>query len=96
MIKVPATDAGVPAIRQLTGEGINVNITLIFGIDYYERVMDAYIGGLQDLGEGKPLDTAASVASFFVSRVDTEVDKRLDALIDAEQSEAARSNSCES
>jgi len=84
MIKVPATDAGVPAIRQLTSEGINVNITLIFGIDYYEKVMDAYISGLQDLqANGKPIGTVASVASFFVSRVDTEVDKRLDALITA-------------
>jgi transaldolase len=84
MIKVPATDAGIPAIRQLTSEGINVNITLIFGIDYYEKVMDAYISGLQDLqANGKPIGRVASVASFFVSRVDTEVDKRLDALISA-------------
>jgi transaldolase/glucose-6-phosphate isomerase len=91
MIKVPATDAGIPAIRQLTGEGINVNITLIFGIDYYEKVMDAYIGGLEDLrARGKRLDKVASVASFFVSRVDTEVDKRLDVLIDAEPDEARK------
>jgi transaldolase/glucose-6-phosphate isomerase len=84
MIKVPATDAGIPAIRQLTSEGINVNITLIFGIDYYEKVMDAYISGLQALqANGKPIGRVASVASFFVSRVDTEVDKRLDALISA-------------
>jgi transaldolase len=91
MIKVPATTAGVPAIRQLTGEGINVNITLIFGIEYYEKVMDAYIAGLQDLQtRGRALDQVASVASFFVSRVDTEVDKRLDALIDAVQDEARK------
>jgi transaldolase len=91
MIKVPATDEAVPAIRQLTGEGINVNITLIFGIDYYEQVMDAYIGGLHDLrSRGEPLDRVASVASFFVSRVDTEVDRRLEALIAAEQNEGQR------
>ncbi len=91
MIKVPATNAGVPAIRRLTGEGINVNITLIFGIEYYEKVMDAYIGGLQDLQtRGRSLDKVASVASFFVSRVDTEVDKRLDALIAAAPDEARK------
>ncbi|HEX8598275.1 MAG TPA: transaldolase [Chloroflexia bacterium] len=91
MIKVPATDAGVPAIRRLTAEGVNVNITLIFGIDYYERVMDAYIAGLEDLiSAGKPLDRVVSVASFFVSRVDTAVDKRLDALIGGEHNEAKR------
>ena len=85
MIKVPATNEGIPAIRQLTGEGINVNITLIFGIDYYELVMDAYIAGLHDLSsKGNPIGTVTSVASFFVSRVDTEVDRRLDALIEAE------------
>jgi transaldolase len=86
MIKVPATDEGVPAIRALTSEGINVNITLIFGIDYYEQVMDAYIGGLRERrSRGEPIGTVRSVASFFVSRVDVEVDKRLDALIGAEQ-----------
>ncbi len=91
MIKVPATDEGVPAIRQLTGEGINVNITLIFGIDYYEQVMDAYIGGLHDLrSRGEPIDKVTSVASFFVSRVDVEVDRRLDALIAAAQNEETR------
>jgi transaldolase len=91
MIKVPATDEGVPAIRALTGEGINVNITLIFGIDYYEGVMDAYLGGLHDRKSlGEPIDKVRSVASFFVSRVDTEVDKRLDVLIDAEQDESKR------
>jgi transaldolase/glucose-6-phosphate isomerase len=91
MIKVPATDEGVPAIRQLTGEGINVNITLIFGIDYYEQVMDAYIGGLHDLrSKGEPIDRVTSVASFFVSRVDVEVDRRLDELIDTEKKEGTR------
>jgi transaldolase/glucose-6-phosphate isomerase len=91
MIKVPATDAGVPAVRRLTAEGINVNITLIFGIDYYEKIMAAYISGLEDrTSQGLPIERVASVASFFVSRVDTEVDKRLDALIDVEHDEARR------
>jgi transaldolase/glucose-6-phosphate isomerase len=91
MIKVPATDKGVPAIRALTSEGININITLIFGIDYYEQVMDAYISGLEDRkSRGEPIDNVRSVASFFVSRVDVEVDKRLDALIEAEQNEGRK------
>ena len=91
MVKVPATKEGIPAIRQLIGEGRNINITLIFGVDYYEHVMDAYLAGLETLAaDGTPLDQVASVASFFVSRVDTEVDRRLDALIAAEQSEARR------
>jgi transaldolase/glucose-6-phosphate isomerase len=82
LVKVPATAEGMPAIRKLIGEGIKVNITLIFAIAAYEQVMDAYLAGLEQLvARGMPLDTMASVASFFVSRVDTEVDKRLDALI---------------
>ncbi len=84
-IKVPATDAGIPAIRQLLSEGINVNITLIFSVEYHERVMDAYIEALEDRAQrGEPVDHLASVASFFVSRVDTEVDKRLGKLIESE------------
>lgn len=68
-VKVPATGAGIPAIRQLIGEGININITLIFGIGCYEQVMEAYIAGLEHLAaEGKPLNRVAPVASFFVSR----------------------------
>jgi len=91
-IKVPATDQGIPAIRQLISEGININITLIFSIDYYERVMDAYLEGLeQRVSEGKPIDKIASVASFFVSRVDTEVDKRLQKLIESEQDSQKKS-----
>ncbi len=85
-VKVPATDAGIPAIRQLIGEGINVNITLIFAIESYERVMDAYLGGLEQLvADGQPLNRVASVASFFVSRVDGAVDRRLGALLQVEQ-----------
>ena len=81
MIKVPGTAEGAVAVRTLIGAGLNVNITLLFAIDAHRRVIDAYISGLADrLEAGKPVDRIASVASFFVSRVDTEIDKRLDAL----------------
>ena len=81
MIKVPGTAEGAVAVRTLIGAGVNVNITLLFAIDAHRRVIDAYIRGLEDrLAAGKPVDRIASVASFFVSRVDTEIDKRLDAL----------------
>ncbi|HEY5093681.1 MAG TPA: transaldolase [Candidatus Eremiobacteraceae bacterium] len=81
MIKVPATDAGMPVIRRLIAEGINVNITLMFGAGYYDRVIDAYFSGLEDrVAKGLHLDRIASVASCFVSRVDTEADKRIEAL----------------
>jgi transaldolase / glucose-6-phosphate isomerase len=80
MIKIPATEAGLPAIEQALYEGMNVNITLLFAVSYYERVMEAFISAMERrLDEDKPLDRH-SVASFFVSRVDTEVDKRLEAL----------------
>lgn len=79
MVKIPATQEGIPAIEQLTAEGVNVNITLIFGLEMYEKVMDAYLSGLERrVGEGRPIDRIASVASFFVSRVDTLVDRLLD------------------
>ena len=78
MIKVPATPEGVPAVRALIGEGVNVNVTLIFSLDAYRQVMDAYVGGLELLAErGMELSQAASVASFFVSRVDTAADALL-------------------
>jgi len=81
MIKVPGTEEGALAVRQLIASGINVNITLLFAIDAHRRVIEAYMAGLEDrLRVGKPIDRLASVASFFVSRVDTEVDKRLDTL----------------
>ncbi len=81
MIKVPGTAEGAVAVRTLIGAGINVNITLLFAIDAHRRVIDAYISGLEDrLNAGKPIDHIASVASFFVSRVDTEIDKRLNAI----------------
>jgi transaldolase / glucose-6-phosphate isomerase len=80
MIKIPATDAGIPAIEEALYEGLNVNITLLFAVSAYERVMEAFIRAMERRREdGKPLDRH-SVASFFVSRVDTEVDKRLEAL----------------
>src|SRR6185312_9114423 len=76
MIKVPATTPGLEAIRQLTGEGINVNITLLFSQTVYERVAEAYLGGLEDfIARGGDSTRVASVASFFVSRIDTAVDK---------------------
>ncbi len=78
MIKVPATPAGIPAIEALIGEGININVTLIFGLDTYEAVAAAYIAGLETLAAaGGDVSQVASVASFFVSRVDAAVDKAL-------------------
>lgn len=81
MIKIPATVAGLPAIRQAIAAGINVNVTLIFSIERYQAVMEAYLAGLEDRqAQGLPLDKIASVASFFVSRIDVMVDRRLEAL----------------
>lgn len=78
MIKVPGTPEGLPAIETLVGEGLNINITLLFSVAVYEQVADAYISGLQRrLKAGKPIDRVSSVASFFVSRVDSAVDTLL-------------------
>jgi transaldolase len=78
-IKIPATDAGIPAIAATLAEGISVNVTLIFALERYDQVMDAFLSGMEQArANGHDLSTMASVASFFVSRVDTEVDKRLD------------------
>ncbi|HTX95258.1 MAG TPA: transaldolase [Mycobacterium sp.] len=78
-IKVPATKAGIPAITSVLAEGISVNVTLIFSVERHRQVMDAYLDGLQRAREaGHDLSKIHSVASFFVSRVDTEVDKRLE------------------
>ena len=80
MVKVPGTAEGAKAVRRLTADGINVNITLLFSIDAYKSVIDAYMAVLEDrIAAGKQIDTIHSVASFFVSRVDSEVDKRLEA-----------------
>ena len=78
MVKIPATKAGIPAIRKAIAAGVNVNVTLIFSLARYAEVMDAYLSGLEDrAAAGHPIDHIASVASFFVSRVDTKIDPRL-------------------
>jgi transaldolase len=80
-IKIPATEQGLPAITQCLSEGISINVTLIFSLDRYGQVMDAFFAGLEQAAQaGHDLASIASVASFFVSRMDTEVDKRLDKL----------------
>ena len=84
MIKIPATPEGLPAVRQALTEGMNINITLIFSLDDYRKVADAYISALEDRNaEGKDISHIASVASFFVSRVDTLVDKLLEEKVKA-------------
>ncbi|MGL5928883.1 MAG: transaldolase [Dermatophilaceae bacterium] len=81
LIKIPATEQGLPAITRVVAEGISVNVTLIFALDRYRGVMNAFLAGLEQAREnGQDLSLIRSVASFFVSRVDSEVDKRLDAL----------------
>ena len=79
LVKIPATEAGLPAITRTLAEGVSVNVTLIFSVQRYREVMDAFLAGLEQArANGHDLSKMASVASFFVSRVDTEVDKRLD------------------
>jgi transaldolase len=81
MIKVPGTDEGLPAIEQLIADGVNVNVTLLFSLAGYEKVMEAYVRGLERRAQaGQPLGHVASVASFFISRVDGAVDAQLEAL----------------
>jgi transaldolase len=82
MVKIPGTAEGLPAIREMIAEGRNINVTLIFSLDRYEQVMEAYIAGLEQYAArpGADLSRVASVASFFISRVDTEIDRRLDTL----------------
>jgi transaldolase len=80
MIKVPATEAGIPAIEELTARGVNVNVTLLFSVARYEQVIDAYIAGLERrLAAAEPVTAIASAASFFVSRVDGKADALLPA-----------------
>ncbi len=80
LVKIPATEPGVPAIRQMISEGRNINVTLIFSLTRYDAVIEAYISGLEAfVGSGGDLSRVHSVASFFVSRVDTEVDRRIEA-----------------
>jgi transaldolase len=82
LVKVPGTVQGAAAVRMLTRAGISINITLLFSLDAYARVIDAYMSGLEErLADGGDISAIHSVASFFVSRVDTEVDKRLDELL---------------
>ncbi len=96
LIKVPGTPEGLPAIEELIAEGVNVNITLLFSVDTYEKVAEAYIRGLERrVAQGKPVDRIASVASFFVSRVDTQVDRRIDEML-AKTSDPDRRKALES
>ena len=79
MIKVPGTEAGVPAIKALIADGLNINVTLLFAIEAYQAVAEAYMEGLEArVAKGEPIDKVASVASFFVSRIDTQIDKAID------------------
>jgi transaldolase len=82
MVKIPATVEGLPAIQQMIAEGRSINVTLIFSLDRYDAVMEAYISGLEQYAAtpGADLSKVASVASFFISRVDTEIDHRLEAI----------------
>ncbi len=78
MVKIPATPAGLPAIQAMTAEGANINVTLIFAVERYVKVVEAYLAGVEELlGKGGDLSRVHSVASFFVSRVDTKVDEQL-------------------
>jgi len=91
MIKVPATEAGLGPIRALIGEGVNVNVTLLFSVETYRQVAEAYIAGLEKLkAAGGDLNKVASVASFFVSRIDTATDRAIDALADPSKGAALR------
>jgi len=94
-IKVPATEEGLTCIRQLISDGVNVNVTLLFGLPRYREVADAYISGLEDrLSKGKPIDRIASVASFFLSRIDVLVDQKLEKMIDADDENSAAAKKC--
>ncbi|MDT7531221.1 bifunctional transaldolase/phosoglucose isomerase [Sphingopyxis sp. SE2] len=82
MIKVPGTEAGVPAIRQLIEDGLNINVTLLFAIDAYKKVAMAFVEGLEArVAKGEPIERIASVASFFLSRIDTRIDDEIDARV---------------
>jgi transaldolase len=90
MVKIPGTEPGLPAIRRCLADGININITLLFSVERYRAVMEAYLSALEErVAAGQPIDRLRSVASFFVSRVDTNVDKKLD-VIAAEASRPER------
>jgi len=94
MIKIPATKAGIPAVAETIAAGLNVNVTLIFSLERYADVMDGYLRGLEKRSEaGLPLDSIASVASFFVSRMDTNIDGRLQTMIDEGGSQGSKAQS---
>ncbi len=93
MIKVPGTTEGAAAARRLLADGINVNITLLFSVDAYAAIIESYLSALEERAKrGLPLSAIASVASFFVSRVDTEAEKRLDAIVAAAPARANEAN----
>ncbi len=94
MIKIPATKEGLPAVERSIANGLNINVTLIFSQDRYEEVMEAYISGLERrLAEGNPIDNIASVASFFVSRIDSKIDLWLNDIIAQGQSNSETAKS---
>ena len=89
MVKVPGTEAGAPAIRQLIEDGLNINVTLLFTLDAYKAVAEAFVAGLEArVRKGEPIDKVASVASFFLSRIDTQVDKKVDERLKAGDKDA--------
>ena len=89
MIKIPGTDAGAPAISATIAKGINVNVTLLFSVDAYIKVAEAYAAGLEErVKAGQPIDRIASVASFFISRIDSAIDKKIDERIAAGDAES--------
>ena len=89
MVKVPGTTEGVPAIRTLIAEGININVTLLFSIDSYKNVSESYLAGLEDRhAKGQDISRLSSVASFFVSRIDTQIDKKIDERVAAGDKDA--------
>ena len=89
MVKVPGTEAGTPAVRQLIADGININVTLLFAVDAYEKVLEAYIAGLEERsGRGEDISHIASVASFFVSRIDGKIDGQIDKRVGANDAES--------
>ena len=91
MIKVPGTPAGLPAIEELIASGLNINVTLIFAVEVYERVAEAYLKGLERRADaGQPIDRIGSVASFFVSRIDSMVDKQLGQLVEKAAGDAEK------
>ncbi|MFC3579577.1 transaldolase [Sphingomonas hylomeconis] len=91
MVKIPGTPAGVPAIAATIAAGINVNVTLLFSIDAYKAVAEAYATGLEErLRQGQPIDRIASVASFFVSRIDSKIDDKIDAGVGGDEAKALK------